>query len=314
MRLLPFMISLPVLPIGEPLSVFLAMLLRRRVDTWKIVVLLPTAILTRSLKSWFAPAVSMNKSGIRLLLLFLKRILKKQKNLTKNSFFLSQIPQNVQLYYIKNRCIFQTFFKIWQILRINFSTNPNVAFSWFLNFWILYFISVECERLRWDPLNVAVDSHTAPYHKNNDYFNLLWSRDANRCCCILNCIFNLCWSSQITITIGRGTTIFTSLKIHQNIIIIFTILAWKFKVPVHVGTFSVTFRFLLKFLTIESFCKRTHPLMHDFLSTHCFVTNKVMPLSSTNSSFLHTCKPRWQGISIAWLLHLALLEAPSAHV
>jgi len=64
------------------------------VDTWKIVVLLPTAILTRSLKSWFAPAVSMNKSGIRLLLLFLKRILKKQKNLTKNSFFLSQIPQN----------------------------------------------------------------------------------------------------------------------------------------------------------------------------------------------------------------------------
>jgi len=54
----------------------------------------------------------MNKSGIRLLLLFLKRILKKQKNLTKNSFFLSQIPQNVQLYYIKNRCIFQTFFKI----------------------------------------------------------------------------------------------------------------------------------------------------------------------------------------------------------
>jgi len=36
----------------------------------------------------------MNKSGIRLLLLFLKRILKKQKNLTKNSFFLSQIPQN----------------------------------------------------------------------------------------------------------------------------------------------------------------------------------------------------------------------------
>merc|ERR1712113_1009844 len=94
MRLLPFMISLPVLPIGEPLSVFLAMLLKRRVDIWKIVVLLPTAILTRSLKSWFAPAVSMNKSGIRPLLLFLKRILKKQKNLTKNSFFLSQIPQN----------------------------------------------------------------------------------------------------------------------------------------------------------------------------------------------------------------------------
>merc|ERR1712156_648695 len=109
MRLLPFMISLPVLPIGEPLSVFLAMLLRRRVDTWKIVVLLPTAILTRSLKSWFAPAVSMNKSGIRLLLLFLKRILKKRKNLAKNSFFFS--PNSTKLYYIKNRCIFQTFFK-----------------------------------------------------------------------------------------------------------------------------------------------------------------------------------------------------------
>ena len=138
MRLLPFMISLPVLPIGEPLSVFLAMLLRRRVDTWKIVVLLPTAILTRSLKSWFAPAVSMNKSGIRLLLLFLKRILKKQKNLTKNSFFLSQIPQKRSTLLHKNRCIFQTFFKIWQILRINFSTNPNVAFSCEILNFVLY--------------------------------------------------------------------------------------------------------------------------------------------------------------------------------
>lgn len=83
MRLLPFMISLLVWPIEEPPSVFLEMLLNISVDTWKIVVLLPTAILTRSQKSWFAPAVSMNKSGIRLF----KRILKKQKNLTKKFFF-----------------------------------------------------------------------------------------------------------------------------------------------------------------------------------------------------------------------------------
>jgi len=53
----------------------------------------------------------MNKSGIRLLLLFLKRILKKQKNLTKIVFFFPKFHKNVQLYYIKTDAFSRHFLK-----------------------------------------------------------------------------------------------------------------------------------------------------------------------------------------------------------
>merc|ERR1711862_192166 len=58
-----------------------------------------------------APAVSMNKSGIRLLLLFLKRILKKQKNLTKILFFFPKFHKTFNSITLKTDAFSRHFLK-----------------------------------------------------------------------------------------------------------------------------------------------------------------------------------------------------------